>query len=64
MILKFLTQKKGDNKASFKVRDEIHTVRFEVFTTETMTNDVFGDATPLGSFNNRRFGGTYKSHTA
>jgi hypothetical protein len=33
-------------------------VRFEVFTAVTMKNCVFWDATPCGSYKNRRFGGT------
>jgi hypothetical protein len=32
--------------------------RFEVFTAVAMKNGVFWDATPCGSCNNRRFGGT------
>jgi hypothetical protein len=38
-------------------------VRFEVFTAVTMMNGIFWDVTPCGSCKNRRFGGTYKSHT-
>jgi hypothetical protein len=33
-------------------------VKFEVFTAETMKNDVFWDVTPRGSCKNWRFGGT------
>jgi hypothetical protein len=33
-------------------------VRFEVFTTVTMKNDVFWDVTPCGSCKDRSFGGT------
>jgi hypothetical protein len=42
----------------------ITNVRLEVFTAVTMKNGVFWDVTLCGSCTNRRFGGTYKSHTA
>jgi hypothetical protein len=35
-------------------------VRFEVFTSVTMKNGVFWDATPCGYCKNRRFGRTYR----
>jgi hypothetical protein len=33
-------------------------------TTHNLKNGVFWDVMPCGSCKNRRFGGTYKSHTA
>jgi hypothetical protein len=40
----------------------IRYIRFEVFTTITMKNAVFGDVKPCGSCNNQRFVGTYRLH--
>jgi hypothetical protein len=42
----------------FTSSNYIYSVRFEVFTAVTMNNGVFWDATPCGSCQNRRFGGT------
>jgi hypothetical protein len=36
----------------------LHYVKFEVFTANTMKNDVFWDVTPCVSLKKRRFGGT------
>jgi hypothetical protein len=41
-----------------RARNNVSSVRFEVFTAETMKNGVFWDVTPCGSCKNRRFGRT------
>jgi hypothetical protein len=39
------------------LKKEKEYVRFDVFMVVTMTNTVFWDVTPCGSYKNRRFGG-------
>jgi hypothetical protein len=43
-----------------RARNNVSSVRFEVFTAVTMKNGVFWDVTPCGSCKNRRFGGTWR----
>jgi hypothetical protein len=52
----------GTRLESQSSQNTITVVRFEVFTAVTMKNVVFWDATPCGSCNNRRFGGTQRLH--
>jgi hypothetical protein len=47
-----------------EIRNNKEAVRFEVFTAVAMKNGVFWDVAPYGCCKNRRFGGTYNSHTA
>jgi hypothetical protein len=42
--------------------NELHYVRFEVFSAVTMKNVIFLDVTSCGSCKRRHFGGTYRLH--